>query len=93
MAALDKWHYKIEAQLRLEAIFHAAKELMVSLEKNVSLCSSQFNKTLLNYFILANAFDSKLLIRAIQSCQKDTTKASFADLLHQVEIFKRDVIS
>ena len=82
MTALDKRHDKIESKLRLKTVFHAAKELMVSLEKNVSLSSCQFNNTLVDNFILTDAFDSKLLIRAIQCGQKYTTKGSFADLLY-----------
>ena len=47
LAALDKWHDEIEAKLSLKAVMHAAKERMVGLEKDVSLCSCQFNNTLL----------------------------------------------
>ena len=70
---------------------HAAKERMVGLEKDVSLCSCQFNNTLLEYFVLTDRFDSKLLIRTVQSGQEDTTKAPSTNLLHQVKIFKCDV--
>ena len=39
MTAFDIWHDEVEAQLRLEAVVHATKELMVGLEKDVSLGS------------------------------------------------------
>ena len=47
IATLDKWHDEIEAQLCLKAVFHAAQELMVGLEKDVSLCPCQFDNSLL----------------------------------------------
>ena len=93
MTAFDKWHDEVEAQLGLEAVVHAAEELMVCLEKDVPLGSCKFNYTLLNYLIFTNSLNSELLIRAVQGGQENTTKSAFANLLHQVEIFKRDVIS
>ena len=93
MTAFDIWHDEVEAQLRLEAVVHATEELMVGLEKDVPLGSSQFNNTLLDYLIFTNSFNSELLIRAVQCSQENTTKSAFANLLHQVEIFKRDVIN
>ena len=65
MTALNKWHDKVEAQLRLEAVMHAAKELMVGLKKDVSLGSCKFNNTLLYYFIFTNCFDGELFIRTV----------------------------
>ena len=93
MTALDKRHDEIESQLCLKAVFHAAQELMVRLEKNVSLSTCQFNYTLIDNFILTNAFNSKLLIRAVHCGHKYTTKGSFADLLNQIKVIKCDVIN
>ena len=92
LASLDKRHDEIEAQLCLEAVLHAAEERMVGLEKDIPLSSCQFNHALLEYFVLTNSFDSKLLIRAVQSGQEDTTKAPSANLFHQVEVFERHFI-
>ena len=39
MTTFDIWHDEVEAQLSLEAVVHAAKELMVGLEKDVPLGS------------------------------------------------------
>ena len=93
MTAFNIWHDEVEAKLSLEAVVHAAKELMVGLKKDVTLGSCLFNNILLNYLIFTNSFNSELLIRAVQGGQENTTKSALTNLLNQVEIFKRDVIN
>ena len=61
LASLNKRHYKVEAQIRLEEVFHAAKKWMIKLKQDVFLQTNLFQHLIHQYLVFANRLNRKLL--------------------------------
>ena len=78
LATVNKRHDEVETSLRLEEVFHTAKEWVISLKQNVLFKRSGLNLVIFNQNILPDSLDCKLSVSTRQLGEVDTAKSALA---------------
>jgi len=86
LSTLDKRHYEVKPQLRLEQEVHAHQERVVSSEENIFLQESTLYLIMFNEHILPNGLDSVELLIHVQLCKVHSAESASANLLLDIEV-------
>ena len=86
--AINEWHDEVKTCIRLEHVFHAAKERVVGFEQDVLFKRRRLDLVVLDQHVLSDSLDSVFLACLRKNGQIYSSERSLTQLQLNVKIFK-----